>query len=158
MKDMHDRRSEGAEEARPAAAETVPNEAKKSSSAVTGDQPAHRDQHAAPITNPPPGTPPKPSEAEPQSRRRRKWLLLAGAVVGLAVVGYFLVPWVITALTTVSAVITQGTRKYPTTAKPTTAPASSSHFRRRRDCGSASDGFGGVPGGGLVIGAACWSR
>ena len=32
----------------------------------------------------------------------RKWLLLAGAVVGLAVGGYFLAPWVVTALNTVS--------------------------------------------------------
>ena len=36
------------------------------------------------------------------STRYRKWLLLAGAVAGLAVGGYFLVPWVNTALNTVS--------------------------------------------------------
>ena len=35
-------------------------------------------------------------------RRYRKWLLLAGTVAALAVGGYFLVPWVNTALSTVS--------------------------------------------------------
>jgi membrane fusion protein (multidrug efflux system) len=102
MNDMHDRRSEGAEEARPAPANAAPSEAKKSSSAVTADRPAHSDQHAGPTTNPPPATSAKPSEAAPPSRSWRKWLLLAGAVVGLAVAGYFLVPWVILTLTTVS--------------------------------------------------------
>jgi membrane fusion protein (multidrug efflux system) len=35
-------------------------------------------------------------------RRYRKWLLLAGVAAGLAVAGYFLVPWVNTALNTIS--------------------------------------------------------
>lgn len=61
----------------------------------------------------PPGQPPAAAgpvssaptaltEARPPSRRWRKPLLLAGAVAGLAVGGYFLVPWVNTALDTVS--------------------------------------------------------
>jgi len=43
-----------------------------------------------------------PRTATPPSRPVRKWLLLAGAVVGVAVGGYFLVPWVVIALNTVS--------------------------------------------------------
>jgi membrane fusion protein (multidrug efflux system) len=46
--------------------------------------------------------PPKPAEAAPRSHPRRKWLLLAAAVVGLAAGGYYLIPWVLTALNTVS--------------------------------------------------------
>jgi membrane fusion protein (multidrug efflux system) len=38
----------------------------------------------------------------PAGHRRRKWLLLAGTAAALAVGGYFLVPWVDTALNTVS--------------------------------------------------------
>ena len=58
--------------------------------------------------NPPPpvGQPAAPTNASPlansPAHRWRKWLLLAGAVVGLAVGAYFLVPWVDTALNTVS--------------------------------------------------------
>ena len=40
--------------------------------------------------------------AAPPPRRSRKWLLSAGAAAALAVGGYFLVPWVDTALNTVS--------------------------------------------------------
>src|SRR5207244_10325310 len=46
--------------------------------------------------------PPAPAEAKPASHPWRKRLLLAAAVVGLAVGGYFLVPWVVSALNTVS--------------------------------------------------------
>src|SRR5262249_43944955 len=38
----------------------------------------------------------------PPSHRRRRWLLLALLTAGLAVGAYYLVPWVITALNTVS--------------------------------------------------------
>lgn len=41
-------------------------------------------------------------ESRPQAPRGRKRLLAAGAVAGLALCGYFLVPWVDTALNTVS--------------------------------------------------------
>ena len=55
---------------------------------------------------PPDGSPnvtqPQPPVATPPVHRYRKWLLLAGAVAALAVGGYFLVPWVDTALNTVS--------------------------------------------------------
>jgi membrane fusion protein (multidrug efflux system) len=49
-----------------------------------------------------PGSPPESPAVKPPARRRRRWLLLAGSVAGLAVVAYLLVPWVRTALITVS--------------------------------------------------------
>jgi membrane fusion protein (multidrug efflux system) len=45
---------------------------------------------------------PTPPATHSPSHSRRKWLLLAGIVVGLAVGGFFLVPWIETALNTVS--------------------------------------------------------
>ena len=47
-------------------------------------------------------TPPQPPAATPPVRRYRKWLVLAGTVAALAVAGYFLVPFVDTAVNTVS--------------------------------------------------------
>src|SRR5262245_38233433 len=85
----------------PTPAEAQPSEANRSP-AATAEQAAHPDQPAARIANPPSGEPPKPSEAIAPAHRRRRWLLLAGALVGLAVGAYFLVPWVETALDTVS--------------------------------------------------------
>ena len=68
----------------------------------TADRSARRDQQPEP-TSPVPATPPQSPTVRPQLPRWRKRLLLAaGAVVGLAAGGYFLVPWVHTALTTVS--------------------------------------------------------
>jgi membrane fusion protein (multidrug efflux system) len=43
-----------------------------------------------------------PDLTQPPVRRSGKWLLLAGTAAALVVVGYFLVPWVDTALNTVS--------------------------------------------------------
>jgi membrane fusion protein (multidrug efflux system) len=40
--------------------------------------------------------------ANPRWHRRRKWVLSAGAAASLVIVAYFLVPWVVTALNTVS--------------------------------------------------------
>jgi membrane fusion protein (multidrug efflux system) len=45
---------------------------------------------------------PQGPESRPPSHPLRKWLILAAVGVGLAVGAYFLVPWVITALNTVS--------------------------------------------------------
>src|SRR5262245_48262983 len=98
MASTNDRRSEASTEARPAPLGAVPTEAKDDSAAAPADQAAHPDHRAAPTISPPPGTPPEPSEARPPAHRWRKWLLLAGAVVGLTVAGYFLVPWVETML------------------------------------------------------------
>src|SRR5262249_9094329 len=72
----------------------VPNEVRDSSPAAPTNPAAPPGQHAAPTTSPPPGT----SPAHPW----RKWLLLAMAVAGLAVGAYYLVPWVVTMLNTVS--------------------------------------------------------
>jgi membrane fusion protein (multidrug efflux system) len=83
-------------------AETVPAEAKDGSAAAPADRATHRAQPAAPAGGPHPGTTPGPSEAMPASHPLRRWLLLAGALVGLAAAAYFLVPWVVTALNTVS--------------------------------------------------------
>ena len=47
-------------------------------------------------------TEPQPPVATPPGHRYRKWLLLAGTVAALVVGGFFLVPWVDTALNTVS--------------------------------------------------------
>src|SRR6516164_8454262 len=47
-------------------------------------------------------TQPQPPVATPPVHRYRKWLLLGGIVAALVVGGYFLVPWVNTALNTVS--------------------------------------------------------
>ena len=85
MSTTNDRGSE-ASGARPATAEMAP----------------HPDQHAAPASIPAPGTPFKPSEPVPPAHPVRKWLFLAVVVAGLAVAGYLLVPWVVTALYTVS--------------------------------------------------------
>jgi membrane fusion protein (multidrug efflux system) len=49
-----------------------------------------------------PGAPQPQPPAAPPPRRSRKWLLGVGAVAALAVAVYFLVPWVDTALNTVS--------------------------------------------------------
>ncbi len=70
--------------------------------AGTADQSACPDQRLAPA-GPAPGAPPRPTEAKRAApHRRRKPLLLVGAVAGLAVGVRFLVPWVDTALNTVS--------------------------------------------------------
>ncbi|HEV3263314.1 MAG TPA: efflux RND transporter periplasmic adaptor subunit [Gemmataceae bacterium] len=54
----------------------------------------HPDQH--------PAAPPTTAAVRPPSHHWRKWLLVAAAVIGAAVGAYFLVPWVVTALNTVS--------------------------------------------------------
>jgi membrane fusion protein, multidrug efflux system len=65
------------------------------------------DSPAAPATPAAPangssGTPPAPAPVTAPPARRRRWLMIVGGVVVLAVGGYFLVPWLDTALHTVS--------------------------------------------------------
>ena len=76
----------------------VPN----GTSAATADPPPHPDAPATPTDGSPHVTQPQPPVSTPPVHRYRKWLLLAGTVAALAVGGYFLVPWVNTALNTVS--------------------------------------------------------
>jgi membrane fusion protein, multidrug efflux system len=90
MENAKDQHSEPAGEARPAAAATVPGEAK------------HGITAAAPKTVPSATTPPKPTAAKSPSHRVRNWFLLGAVVAALAAGRYFLVPWVLTALNTVS--------------------------------------------------------
>ena len=115
MKGTNDRHSRTAEESRPAFAEVMPRDANKGSPAepapteakhirpsVPVDQPGHPEQHDASATSSPRGIAPDPPAGGPPSHPRLKWLLLAGAVVGLGSAGYILFPWVVTALNTVS--------------------------------------------------------
>jgi membrane fusion protein (multidrug efflux system) len=70
--------------------------------AETADPSSPQGQQPA-ATSPVPSTPRQSPEVKPRSPHWRKRVLLAaGAVAGLAVGGYFLVPWVHTAMTTVS--------------------------------------------------------
>jgi membrane fusion protein, multidrug efflux system len=73
---------------------------------LTGSSPhtevaAAKEQPAAPPHGAPDGAKPQSPASTPGSRRR-KWLLWAGAVAATVVAGYFLAPWVSTALNTVS--------------------------------------------------------
>jgi membrane fusion protein (multidrug efflux system) len=70
--------------------------------AATADPPSHPDAPATLADGSLPVTQPQPPVSAPPVHRSRKWLLWAGAVAALAVGGYFLVPWVHTALSTVS--------------------------------------------------------
>ncbi len=88
MDNPSDGRSEAAKETRPAHTEALASEARPAAPAPPTDARPHL---AAP-----------PSPAAPPSHLRRNLLLLAAAVIGLAVAAWFLVPWVVTALNTVS--------------------------------------------------------
>ncbi len=70
--------------------------------AAAADPPAHLDAPAAPSDSSLPVTQPQPPVATPPVHRYRKWSLLAGIVAALVAGGYFLAPWVETALNTVS--------------------------------------------------------
>lgn len=84
----------GGRDPRPEPAQLVSAEARLSSpvaSPVTAEHPAQ--SGAVPPASPPPAAP---------VHATRRWLLLGGLAIGLAVAAYFLVPWIITALNTVS--------------------------------------------------------
>ena len=86
--------------ATPAAADKALVRAPTGTSAATADQPPHSDASAAPADSSVRDAQSQPPVSTPH--RYRKWLLLVGAVAALAVGGYFLAPWVNTALNTVS--------------------------------------------------------
>lgn len=68
----------------------------------TADPPQHANAPAAPADDAPRVTEPPAPVATPPARRYRKWLLSAGALAGLAVSVYLLIPWIETTLNTVS--------------------------------------------------------
>ncbi len=89
-------------EANPGPSEALLAAATDDSPAGTADQSARPDQQPAAVS-PVPSPPPHSPAVKPRSPHWRKRLMLAvGVVAGLAVGGYFLVPWVRTAVTTVS--------------------------------------------------------
>jgi membrane fusion protein, multidrug efflux system len=103
MEGPNDRQSEAAEGARPAYAQAMSSEAKPGSPAVTGDPRAHPDQDGAPTTGLTPGDVSRLSAAGPRPHRwRKRLLLLAGTVAAVALGGYVLLPWLETAMSTVS--------------------------------------------------------
>ncbi len=115
MVTANDQHLETEEKASPAAATALLNEKEgdataeaavteaKSSPAPTPPAPAHdANQDKVAATGHPPEIATKPPRARAALRRWRRPLLLASAAVALVVAGYFLVPWVITILNTVS--------------------------------------------------------
>jgi membrane fusion protein (multidrug efflux system) len=101
MASPDDHRSEGAGEARTAPAGVVPAEGRAVPRAPQAERAAAPERHGG---EPATAAPPAPPPAEPAAPTHpwRRWLLLGGAVIGVAVAAYYLVPWVITALNTVS--------------------------------------------------------
>jgi membrane fusion protein, multidrug efflux system len=93
---MNDGPSEHSAQTQSAPSEAVMHEPKSRAPAEAkpADQSSQQHQWIAAL--------PAPSAAPLQSPRRRKWLSVLGIIVGLAVGAYFLIPWVITALNTVS--------------------------------------------------------
>ena len=69
---------------------------------AAADPPSPPEAPATPTNGVPGATQPRPLVATPPAHRYRKWLLWAGVVAALAVAGYFLFPWVDTALNTES--------------------------------------------------------
>ena len=63
--------------------------------------PAHPGQVAEPTESPHAGTPPNHADSQ-HAPPWRKWVIWAGAAVGVAAAAYFLIPWIILALNTVS--------------------------------------------------------
>ena len=70
--------------------------------AAAAGKAAHPEPGAAPAARSPPARRQNASAAGPPWQRWRRLLPPAGAVLGLAVAGYLLVPWLVTALSTVS--------------------------------------------------------
>ncbi len=88
--------------AMPAPADKALAHASTGTSAATTDPPPHSDAPAAPADGSLHASQSEPPVSTPPVHRSRKWFLLPGIVAALGVAGYFLVPWVGTALNTVS--------------------------------------------------------
>src|SRR5580692_6042416 len=96
MTSTNDRRPEAAADRPPAATQGVTTAARGTPhSPPAPDGPPHQEAHDAPTHATPP-------EVKPPSNRWRKWALLGAGVGGLVVAAYFLIPWVDTALHTIS--------------------------------------------------------
>ena len=78
---------------------TAPAEGKRVAPVTPADGAVHPEHQ---ITASPPAPAPAPAAAKPSSQHARKWVLLAVVLAGVAAAAYFLVPWVKTALNTVS--------------------------------------------------------
>jgi len=102
MANTNERPSPPSAEARPAPPDAVRAGTTAGSPGAAAGQAVPAEPHPAARTSPPPGPAPLLPENRPPSHPLRKWLILAAVVVGLAVGAYFLVPWVTTALNTVS--------------------------------------------------------
>lgn len=102
MTDTNNEHAQSSSEENRGLSSVVLEEAAGGLSARTADPSARPDEQPGP-TGPVPSTPPKsPPAASPAHRWRKRLLLAAGAVGGLAVGAHFLVPWARTALATVS--------------------------------------------------------
>src|SRR4051794_10888517 len=99
MGTTNDGRSESPREAGASSPEAVTAAARPDQSTL--HEPAAQAERE-PQSDEPASAQPIPPESHPPSHSRRKWLLLAGMVAGLAAGGYVLVPMVRTALNTVS--------------------------------------------------------
>jgi membrane fusion protein, multidrug efflux system len=101
MADMNSARPEPSTQAVPTPSGATPPQATHGPPGARAEQTAPSDPAVAPTTSGPSGTPP-PAENRSPAHPWRKRLVFAGVAVGVALVAYFLVPWVITALNTVS--------------------------------------------------------
>ena len=102
MDNPNDRRPPAAPDVRPPHADAPPSDGKPPAAPPAGVAAAPPESRpAAPpgVPHPAPAPPPAPT---PPSHRRRNLLILGGAAVGLAGAAWFLVPWLVLMLTTVS--------------------------------------------------------
>jgi membrane fusion protein (multidrug efflux system) len=112
MASPHDRRSEASKEPKPAPEKAAPIESPRGPSAAAVGQSPRSDLHAGAAASPAPTTAPSTHDGAPGAREGestetpphplRKRLILGAAVVGAAVAAYFLVPWILLVLNTVS--------------------------------------------------------
>ena len=100
MDNTSDRRSDAAKDARPSHSEGMASEVKPAAPASSAGAPPDSHPTAPPVGAHPAAPPPIP--ALPRSHLQRNLLILAGAAVGLAVAAWFLVPWLLLTLNTVS--------------------------------------------------------
>jgi membrane fusion protein, multidrug efflux system len=110
MVDPKDRRPESSTEPRPGLHDAAPPKATDGSPKVnatgsplpTADQATAPSQHPASAATPPLATSPQATAKSQPAHPLRKRFLFTALAIALVVAGYYLVPWVITALNTVS--------------------------------------------------------